>query len=70
MATAVLDLSSDRNPEAGADQDDLVLAQALRAGSEEAYETLLSRFRQPVYALALRLLNEQSRNTRARPYKF
>jgi len=60
VATAVLELSSDRNPEAGADQDDLVLAQALRDGSEEAYETLLSRFQQPVYALALRLLNEQS----------
>ena len=56
MAATILDLNSDRNPEPGADQDDQVLASALREGSEDAYETLLSRFQQHVYALALRLL--------------
>ena len=60
MAAAILDLSTERNSEAGVDHDDLVLARALREGSEEAYEALLTRFQQPVYSLALRLLNEQS----------
>jgi RNA polymerase sigma-70 factor (ECF subfamily) len=32
----------------------------LREGSEKAYEELLLRFQQPVYALALRLLDDQS----------
>jgi len=32
----------------------------LREGSERAYEELLIRFQQPVYALALRLLDDQS----------
>jgi RNA polymerase sigma-70 factor, ECF subfamily len=58
VAASFLDLNSDRNPEPGADQDDQSLANALREGSEDAYETLLSRFQQPVYALALRLLND------------
>jgi RNA polymerase sigma-70 factor (ECF subfamily) len=60
VAAAILDLSTERNSEAGVDHDDLVLARALREGSEEAYEALLTRFQQPVYSLALRLLNEQS----------
>ena len=60
MATSILDLNTDRNPDSGADREDAVLAQALRDGSEAAYELLLSRFQQPVYALALRLLNDQS----------
>jgi len=59
VATSILDLTSDRKTEFAADRDDLALAEALREGSEEAYELLLSRFQQPVYALALRLLNEQ-----------
>lgn len=58
MATSILDLSSDRNPEIGADREDLALAQALRDGLEPAYELLLVRFQQPVYALALRLLDD------------
>jgi len=37
--------------------EDLELVAGLRAGSEQAYETLLARFQQPVYNLALRLLN-------------
>jgi RNA polymerase sigma-70 factor (ECF subfamily) len=36
------------------------LVQALREGSEWAYENLLTRFQQPVYALALRLLSDPS----------
>ncbi|HWB95329.1 MAG TPA: sigma-70 family RNA polymerase sigma factor, partial [Bryobacteraceae bacterium] len=44
----------------GLDWEDLELVAALREGAEEAYEILLSRFQQPVYNLALRLLNDQS----------
>ncbi len=58
MATSILDLSSDRTPEAGADLDDLRLIEALREGSEPAYEELLARFQQPVYTLSLRLLDD------------
>lgn len=59
MATSILELSPDRTVET-ADCDDLRLAEALRQGSEAAYEELLHRFQQPVYALAFRLLNEPS----------
>ncbi|HWB87307.1 MAG TPA: sigma-70 family RNA polymerase sigma factor [Bryobacteraceae bacterium] len=58
MATSILDLSSERTAEPVADSGDLRLAELLREGSEEAYERLLSRFQQPVYALAFRLLND------------
>ena len=60
MASLILDLNSQRTAEAGADTDDVALVRALREGSEEAYETLLLRFQQPVYNLALRLLNDPS----------
>jgi RNA polymerase sigma-70 factor (ECF subfamily) len=60
MAVSILDLNSERRSEPGADWEDLDLVAALREGSEEAYETLLSRFQQPVYNLALRLLNDPS----------
>ncbi|HUO32087.1 MAG TPA: sigma-70 family RNA polymerase sigma factor [Bryobacteraceae bacterium] len=60
MATSILDLSSSKTAEALADSEDLVLVRALRAGAECAYETLLTRFQQPVYNLALRLLNDPS----------
>lgn len=60
MATSILDLSSERAAEATLEVEDLRLIEALRGGSERAYEDLLSRFQQPVYALALRLLNDQS----------
>ena len=46
-------LSYDLNPEAG---DDQRLANALREGSEDAYELLVARFQQPVYNLVYRLL--------------
>ncbi len=60
MATSVLELSSDRTAEAHAECDDLRLVEALREGVERAYEELLTRFQQPVYALAFRLLNDPS----------
>ena len=64
MATSILDLGLERaaGPEgsAVADGDDLRLVEALRCGSEEAYEELLTRFQLPVYTLALRLLEDQS----------
>lgn len=59
MATSILDLSAQRALE-GADSDDLRLVESLRAGAAGAYEELLDRFQQPVYALALRLLNDVS----------
>ncbi|HVN02867.1 MAG TPA: sigma-70 family RNA polymerase sigma factor [Bryobacteraceae bacterium] len=60
MATSILDLSSSKTAEALADSEDRVLVRALRDGAECAYETLLARFQQPVYNLALRLLNDPS----------
>jgi len=60
VATSIFDLNSERTLEPGPVSEDMELARALRAGSEAAYETLLSRFQQPVYNLALRLLNDPS----------
>jgi RNA polymerase sigma-70 factor (ECF subfamily) len=59
VATSILDLSPEQTAE-GAESDDLRLVESLREGSEWAYEELLTRFQQPVYTLALRLLNNQS----------
>jgi RNA polymerase sigma-70 factor (ECF subfamily) len=53
-------LCGDRPAESTADSDDFHLVESLRSGREEAYEELLSRFQQPVYALALRLLDDPS----------
>jgi len=58
LATSILELIAER-VEAGADAEDLRLVEALRTGSERAYEELIARFQQPVYTLALRLLNDQ-----------
>jgi len=60
VATSILDLSSERAAEAVAEVEDLRLVERLREGSEQAYEQLLTRFQQPVYTLALRLLNDPS----------
>lgn len=67
MASSVLGLNSDaervgassrvRAESAGRREDD-ELVRRLRAGDEAAYEDLLSRFQQPVYNLAYRLLND------------
>jgi RNA polymerase sigma-70 factor (ECF subfamily) len=54
-----LDLSPERGAEV-AEIDDLRLVQSLRDGAEWAYEELLARFQQPVYALAMRLLSDPS----------
>ena len=55
MAASLLELT-----ESSAESDDLRLVEALRFGEESAYEELISRFQQPVYALALRLLDTPS----------
>ncbi|MGA2269557.1 MAG: sigma-70 family RNA polymerase sigma factor [Bryobacteraceae bacterium] len=59
MATSILDLSPEQTAE-DAESEDLRLVESLREGSEWAYEQLLVRFQQPVYTLALRLLNDQA----------
>lgn len=59
MATTILDLSPDRTAE-GFEAEDIRLVEGLRAGAEWAYEDLIVRFHQPVYALALRLLSGQT----------
>jgi len=56
---AIFDLSPERAADV-ADVADLRLVDSLREGSESAYEELLLRFQQPVYALALRLLDDES----------
>jgi len=60
VATSILELSSERSAEERPGLDDLELIEALRQSSESAYEELLARFQQPVYTLAIRLLNDQS----------
>ena len=57
MAASIFELSPDRTVESS-EVEDLRLVECLRAGSERAYEDLLLRFQQPVYALALRLLDD------------
>jgi len=59
VGTSIFDFSPDRTTET-VDVADLHLVDSLREGSERAYEELLIRFQQPVYALALRLLDDQS----------
>jgi RNA polymerase sigma-70 factor, ECF subfamily len=56
VATLRLDL----NAENCGDGNDHLLIESLRSGSEAAYEELLARFQQPVYTLAVRLLNNQA----------
>lgn len=51
MTMLRLDLNADGSG------DDQLLVESLRSGSERAYEELLARFQQPVYTLAVRLLN-------------
>ena len=60
VATSVLELTPERAAETGAEPDDLRLVEALRDGSDHAYEELIGRFQQPVYTLALRLLDDPS----------
>ena len=64
MANGILqvdgpDALSALEPEAqDASWDDRRLLEGLREGAEEAYETLIQRFQQPVYNLVARLLND------------
>jgi RNA polymerase sigma-70 factor, ECF subfamily len=51
MTMLRLDLNADGSG------DDQLLVESLRSGSDQAYEELLARFQQPVYTLAVRLLN-------------
>lgn len=60
MATSILEFNPDRSAETGAEFEDIRLIEALRAGEAHAYEELIARFQQPVYVLALRLLNDAS----------
>jgi len=57
VATAILDLTDRPGAHASASED-LCLAEALRQGDERAYEELITRFQQPVFTLASRLLND------------
>jgi RNA polymerase sigma-70 factor, ECF subfamily len=57
VATAILDLTERTAAHASASED-LCLAEALRQGDERAYEDLITRFQQPVFTLASRLLND------------
>jgi len=58
LAISILDLSPEQSAANPVDAEDLRLVEALRAGAEGAYEELIQRFQQPVYALAIRLLND------------
>jgi len=58
VATSIFELNPERAAEA-AEVEDLRLIEALRNGSEAAYESLIHRFQQPVFALAMRLLENQ-----------
>jgi RNA polymerase sigma-70 factor (ECF subfamily) len=58
VGTSIFDLSPGQTAET-VDVADLHLVESLRDGSERAYEELLIRFQQPVYALALRLLDDE-----------
>jgi len=57
VAASILDLSSSGTAER-VETEDLRLVEALRAGSAQAYEELVGSFQQPVYALAVRLLDD------------
>jgi RNA polymerase sigma-70 factor (ECF subfamily) len=59
VAISIVELNPDRLTET-VEGDDLRLIEALRGGTEAAYEELIHRFQQPVYALALRLLDDQA----------
>lgn len=48
----------DARSEADAPSEPLWLIEGLRAGSEDAYEALITRFQQPVYSLVYRLLDD------------
>ena len=59
MATSILEFGP-RAADMAADSEDARLIECLRQGDGYAYEELIGRFQQPVYVLALRLLNDTS----------
>ncbi len=57
MADSLMfDLNPEMHPDRPAASEDAILIQGLRQFSEQAYETLVSRFQEPVYNLVYRLL--------------
>ena len=62
MATSILDLRSEQARE-GAAADDVRLVEGLCTGAGWAYEELTHIFQQPVYALAMRLLDDPSESS-------
>jgi RNA polymerase sigma-70 factor (ECF subfamily) len=60
MASIVFPNLTSSTAGSGASEADLALARLLQAGSEQAYEELIQRFQQPVYNLALRLLDREA----------
>jgi RNA polymerase sigma-70 factor, ECF subfamily len=59
VATSILEFGP-RAADMAADSEDARLIECLRQGDGYAYEELIGRFQQPVYVLALRLLNDTS----------
>jgi RNA polymerase sigma-70 factor (ECF subfamily) len=47
-------------PQTGISEEDARILRGLRAGIEEAYEELISRYEQPVYSVVYRLLGNQT----------
>jgi len=62
VATSILDLRSEQARE-GAAADDVRLVEGLCTGAGWAYEELTHIFQQPVYALAMRLLDDPSESS-------
>lgn len=58
MAEATVALHIEAEPGSYPDCEDQALLASLRAGADEAYETLISRFQQPVYNLVYRLMSD------------
>jgi RNA polymerase sigma-70 factor (ECF subfamily) len=60
VGSIFFDLTAESDSEQTPMSEDAAMVEALRRGAEEAYEELICRFQQPVYNLALRLLNDAS----------
>ncbi|MDQ6759044.1 MAG: sigma-70 family RNA polymerase sigma factor [Acidobacteriota bacterium] len=58
MANATVALHIEPEPGSNPGCEDQALLASLRAGADEAYETLISRFQQPVYNLVYRLMSD------------
>lgn len=58
LITVRLDENHPANDAATAASIDALLVERLKSGNEEAYETLLARYQQPIYNLCYRLVND------------